>query len=319
MTVQRASGTFCDGEPVIDLRSIPIWERANRVVDEIEQLGHGASFTYLTEIDPRALIAHIQMEYADSFAFDVRRLGDQEWQITVECVADDRDGDACSAAFSRNAALALLGQRARAELLACAQERAFRKGEIIYPEDSAISALSLVLSGTIGVFAGAGEREQLLFTRSKAELFGDIELLDDGYSVGKPVVLSRHALVAEIPFAQVRAIFDGEPAFVRLLARMTAQHTRALAAMLADHVQHPIVARMAIALMPFAVPGRGLHPALPPLPTMTQTQLAFAAGTVKEVAARAIAELERGGAIRREHGHIAYLDRVKLLEIIGPD
>jgi hypothetical protein len=49
---------------------------------------------------------------------------------------------------------------------------------------------------------------------------------------------------------------------------------------------------------------------------MTQTQVAAAAGTVKEVAARAIADLERVQALRRERGHIRYLDRAKLLEII---
>ena len=68
--------------------------------------------------------------------------------------------------------------------------------------------------------------------------------------------------------------------------------------------------------MPYAVPERGLHPALAPLPTMTQAQVAASAGTVKEVAARAIAELERVQALRRERGHIRYLDRTQLLEMI---
>jgi DNA-binding transcriptional regulator YhcF (GntR family) len=42
------------------------------------------------------------------------------------------------------------------------------------------------------------------------------------------------------------------------------------------------------------------------------TQIATAAGTVKEVAARAIAELERAGTIRRARGRIAFIDRAKL-------
>ena len=45
-------------------------------------------------------------------------------------------------------------------------------------------------------------------------------------------------------------------------------------------------------------------------------QIAAAGGTVKEVAARAIAELESRKALRREHGHIRYLDREVLLELI---
>jgi hypothetical protein len=79
-------------------------------------------------------------------------------------------------------------------------------------------------------------------------------------------------------------------------------------------VSQPIIARVANALLPYAAPEQGLHPALPPLPNMTQSQVAASAGTVKEVAARAIAELERLQALRRERGHIRYLDRTKLLQ-----
>ncbi len=62
------------------------------------------------------------------------------------------------------------------------------------------------------------------------------------------------------------------------------------------------------------MPERGLVPAAPSLSTITQSQIAAAGGTVKEVAARAIAELESRKALRREHGHIRYLDREVLLE-----
>ncbi|MBC5828935.1 MAG: hypothetical protein GIW98_01925 [Candidatus Eremiobacteraeota bacterium] len=57
--------------------------------------------------------------------------------------------------------------------------------------------------------------------------------------------------------------------------------------------------RVASALVVYAPPKDGLHPALPPLPSITQTQIAVAAGTVKEVAARAIAELEARRALKR--------------------
>jgi len=49
---------------------------------------------------------------------------------------------------------------------------------------------------------------------------------------------------------------------------------------------------------------------------MTQSQIAAAAGTVKEVAARAIAELDERGLLRRERGHIRFLDRQGLVELL---
>jgi len=78
----------------------------------------------------------------------------------------------------------------------------------------------------------------------------------------------------------------------------------------------PIIARIAQVLLPFSLPERGLSAALAPLPHMTQAQIAAAAGTVKEVAARAIADLESRELLKRERGHIRYLDRQKLIDLI---
>jgi DNA-binding GntR family transcriptional regulator len=52
---------------------------------------------------------------------------------------------------------------------------------------------------------------------------------------------------------------------------------------------------------------------------MTQNQLAVIAGTAKEVAARAIAELEAAGALERMQGHISRIDRAKLQMFIPED
>ncbi len=56
-------------------------------------------------------------------------------------------------------------------------------------------------------------------------------------------------------------------------------------------------------------PDAGLTPSLQPLRRITQTQLAATAGAVKEVAARAVAELEAVGALQRAKGRIALVDR----------
>jgi hypothetical protein len=95
-----------------------------------------------------------------------------------------------------------------------------------------------------------------------------------------------------------------------------AQRIRLLADALAVQGSLPILGRIARVLLPYAMPERGLVPAASSLSTITQSQIAAAGGTVKEVAARAIAELESRSALRREHGHIRYLDREVLLELI---
>jgi CRP-like cAMP-binding protein len=97
---------------------------------------------------------------------------------------------------------------------------------------------------------------------------------------------------------------------------VNAQRRRDHMQALATQATMPIIARVAHVLVPYAMPERGLSPARAPLPNLTQAQIAAAAGTVKEVAARAIAELEQRELLKRERGHIRYLDRQGLLDMI---
>jgi DNA-binding GntR family transcriptional regulator len=72
------------------------------------------------------------------------------------------------------------------------------------------------------------------------------------------------------------------------------------------------VARVATTLLLHAVADVGLQPVLPTLADLTQVELAAAAGTVKEVVNRALAELESSGAVQRSGGRIVRVDREKL-------
>jgi signal-transduction protein with cAMP-binding, CBS, and nucleotidyltransferase domain len=221
-----------------------------------------------------------------------------------------------SAALQRSPIFSKLNGEARSLLNQAMTEHIARKGEIICSENSPCHQIGVVLEGAVAVFVGAGTRERLLFHLYPFDLFGDVEYFDRGLAVGRTIVLSKNARYATVAYDAIERIGMRDPAFLTSLAAGVSQHARTLASALAAQVSKPILARVAGALLPYAAPERTLHPALSPLPTMTQAQVAAAAGTVKEVAARAIAELERVQALRRERGHIRYLDRVKLLEVI---
>jgi len=140
----------------------------------------------------------------------------------------------------------------------------------------------------LAMYCGAAE---LLHARTR--IFGVTEFFDGGEAVGRTVVASKTARYVSIPFAAVREAGLREPELFIALGAVNAQQNRSLTTTIASHVSKPTLARVASALLPYAVPARGLERALPPLAQMTQSQVAAAAGTVKEVAARAIAELER--------------------------
>lgn len=303
-------------EERFDLRRLPVWERAAAVDERVLELSAGASFNFLTEVDPRALIGRLEQLHPAQLAFHAWNLGDAEWQVTVSRLQSDPEASSLQSAIKRSAVFGLLAPELQALLLRGASEHTARKGETIQAENTETNAVGLVLEGSFAVFIGAGARERLLFQLFAPETFGEIEFFDHGLSMGRTVALSKTARYALIPDDLLNEIVQREPKISAALAAVASQRSRRIVNALAAQVSRPIISRVANALLTYAAPERDLHLALPPLPNMTQAQVAAAAGTVKEVAARAIAELERVGALRRERGHIRYLDRAKLLEMI---
>ena len=300
----------------LDLRRLPVWERAATVPERADSLATGGTFEFLTEIDPRALMSRLEQLRPDQFAFEHRHLGDSGWHVTLRRVHLEEGASSLAVALRRSPVFSKLSENVRSLLSESMTEHVARKGQTIYSENAACDTVGILLEGTAAVFVGAGSRERLLFHIFPFDVFGDIEFFDRGLSIGRMVVLSKVARYATLSYEAVEEIGMRNPAILQLLAAGVAQRNRTLASALTAQVSQPILARVANALLPYAAPERGLYPALPPLGTMTQAQVAAAAGTVKEVAARAIAELEGTRALRRERGHIRYLDRAKLLETI---
>lgn len=300
----------------LDLRELPVWERASTVLDESAKLAAGGSFEFLTEVDPRALMARLEQLRPGEFSFEHRQVGEATWRVRLLRLHADSQTSSLDAALGRSPLFARLSENARARVAEAMTEHTARKGQVICAENAGCSSLGFLLEGAFAVFVGAGSRERLLFHLFPFDTFGESEFFDGGLTIGRTVALSKSARYAMIPFEALRSIAQFEPEFLFAVGSATAQRNRTLASELAAQVSQPIIARVAAALLPYAAPERELHPALPPLPTMTQAQIAAAAGTVKEVAARAIAELERVQALRRERGHIRYLDRSKLLDMI---
>ncbi len=197
------------------------------------------------------------------------------------------------------------------------REQTAERGETIVQEDDELPCLIVVTEGVLALISGAGIRERLLYEIFPFETFGEVEFLDQGRAIGRVVALSKRCRYVTVSTAALREVVQAEPMTLPALAARCSQHTRFIVKALRSQVADSTLVRVASALVAYAPPSNGLHPALPPLSSMTQTQIAVAAGTVKEVAARAVAELEARRALERSHGHISLLDRGKLLNIIS--
>ena len=302
-------------ESCIDVRGLPVWDRPGRVFERFDGLPLGASLTFVTEYEPRGLAGRIEQLRPGQARVQALRAGDAEWRVTLTRVERERSTPSVASVLRRCPVFAGLDEATRTQLAAMSRVSTLRKAQVLAEEGDDFPYVGVVWEGVLAVSVTRVGRMRTFYEAFPFEIVGDVELFDRGSSFGQIVSLSKMTRVVLLPREAVRQLCIANPEVLFGVATVNAQRTRSLAEALAAQATQPIVHRIASVLLPYSTPDRGLAPALAPLPSMTQTQLASAAGTVKEVAARAIAELETQGALLRERGHIRYLDRTRLLEL----
>jgi len=302
----------------IDLRGLPVWERPDLVRKALDRLPSGASLTLITEQEPRALSSRVTQDRPDRFVIETRRVASRVWQLRLTHRPGEGSERTSSAQhLGRCPAFAALDVGVREELAAAAVWQTGRRGQTLVAENVDWPFIGMVTEGIVARANGGGrERERILYEIFPYELFGVAEYFDRGFKMARIAVFSKTARVFKVPWDVVSRVAARYPELTNALGIVMAQRVRILADALSIQGSLPILGRIARVLLPYAMPERGLVPASASLSTTTQSQIAAAGGTVKEVAARAIAELESRNALRREHGHIRYLDREVLLELI---
>jgi len=302
----------------IDLRGLPVWERPELIRKALDRLPSGASVTLITENEPRALSSRITQDRPDRFVVETRRIASRVWHLRLtHRPGEPLDRSSAVQNLSRCPAFAALDAEVRAELAAAAVWQTGRRGQTLVAENVDWPYIGMVTEGIVARANGGGrERERILYEIFPYELFGVAEYFDRGLKMARIAVFSKTAHVLKVPWDAVSRVAARYPELTNALGVVMAQRVRLLADALSVQGSLPILGRIARVLLPYAMPERGLVPAATSLSTITQSQIAAAGGTVKEVAARAIADLESRKALRREHGHIRYLDREVLLELI---
>lgn len=301
----------------VDVRTLPVWERPSKVSEVFDRLPLGGSITIVTDNEPRGLAFRIEQTRPHEVIVDHRRTGEREWMVRLTRTAVESDAPSPAGIVKRASVFNSLDEEASALLAANSSLHTLRRGQTIVTENTDWPYLGVVFEGVLALTTGnGGGRPRIFFEIFPYELIGEVELFDEAPAAGRVIALSKVARYLRISRRTVLEVAESHPHMLLALGRINAQRRRDHMQALATQATMPIIARVAHVLVPYAVPERGLSPARAPLPNMTQAQIAAAAGTVKEVAARAIAELEQRELLRRERGHIRYLDRQGLLDMI---
>ena len=300
----------------IDLRGTPLEERGPAIFAAFDAMETGESITIVTEYDPRSYAGRLEQIWPGEVLCSYRRVSDSEWSVTLARTEPRAQDLSPAGVLKRAAAFAPLGAETRAALTAAASARSAHKDDVIIRENESLDYVGVLGEGVLALVLGKDVRQRVLCEIFSGEVFGEVAFFDRGMTLGRYIVLSKTARYVILPHAELRVLAQRDPLLLSALGGACAQRARGLSSALTSQVSQPIIVRVARALLPYAIVDAGLCPVLPPLGNMTQSHIAAAAGTVKEVAARAIAEIENRGALRRERGHICYLDRCRLVQII---
>jgi len=188
-------------------------------------------------------------------------------------------------------------------------ERKVERGEIVQLEGKPAEALFFVVIGAVKVFKTSAEgKEQILSIVRPGESFNDTAVFDNGPSPTSveamtPVTLYR------ISRDDLQTILHEQPKVALNTTRVLAERTRQLLSLVEDLSFRHVINRVAKVLLENAGDGSSHGTRL------TQQEMAAMVGSVREVVARSLKDLEAEGAISLERHRIRITDRTALEEM----
>jgi len=187
---------------------------------------------------------------------------------------------------------------------------AYDADEIIMHEGQSCQGLAIIESGRVKIYKGSPSGRELIFTvMETGESFNEVPVFDQLENpVNVSAVLSTRIWLIDAE-ALRKAIAEHPLACQQIIINLS-QNLRMLVGKVAELSFYTVTARLARLLreLPEAeLSGSGTS-------RMTQDDLAARIGTVREVVARSLKELEKVGAIDIQRGQIAIINREKLID-----
>jgi len=185
--------------------------------------------------------------------------------------------------------------------------RALAAGETLFEEGGPCSGLFIVAAGRIEIRqTSLRGRDQVFHTEGPGATLGEGPLFDRGGYIASAIALTP-SRVLFLPRAEVVALCRRHPDVALATLESLARRLRRFAGIVSELAFHPVKERVARYIQNAAAG----HDAVFDLP-LTHAQLAARLGTVRELVARALAQIERAGAIERRGKRVVIRDRARL-------
>ncbi len=186
-------------------------------------------------------------------------------------------------------------------------------GDAVFDEGRACPGLLIVAEGLVEIRqTSARGREQVFHTEGPGATLGEVPLFDGGGYLASAVA-ARPTRVLLLPRAELVHLCQQHPAVALAMLKTMARRVRQFASIVTDLAFRPVTERLARYLETTA--GAPVTPGARVELSLTQAQLAARLGTVRELVARALAELQDAGVIKRDRTHIVIRDPARLIAL----
>lgn len=191
------------------------------------------------------------------------------------------------------------------------QLRAFERGEVLFWEGDPCAGLHIIEEGSVKLFRVSPQgRQYIVRVLQEGDTCNEVPTFDEGTNPVNVETLEK-SKVWVIDATTLRAHVRSNPDFALNVLSNFGRNLRGMVRMVSEMAFYQVTNRLARLISEL--------PADETRPPLTQEQLAAQLGTVREVVARSLRELERSGAIRIEDRRIRIVDEDALHQWIRPD
>jgi len=293
----------------LDSRTLPSTNRNVIIRDAFDKLPLGGVLELPEESDPRALRNDFLQHRSGRFSWDARNMGAGRWTIRLERIDENADVATFLAHCTPFANAKAATVR---ELAAAASERSFRQGEAIYDEGEMWPYLAFVRAGkVIYTLLSPDGKTQSLGERLPLDPLNETGTFDGGGATTRAEALTDCTLVLLPTEAVLHASRTDAELAIGFLADASQARRRSIET-IADLAFAHVLQRVAKFLLSYAAATTGMAKGLSGVENLSQAQIAQAAGTVRDMAARALLRLKNASAVELDRGRVRALDRERL-------
>ena len=186
------------------------------------------------------------------------------------------------------------------EIAAHMQLRGFDRGEILFWEGDPCAGLHIIEEGSVKLYRISPQgRQYIVRVLQEGDTCNEVPAFDGGTNPVNVETLER-SKVWVIDDETLRSLVKAHPDFALKVLSNFGRNLRGLVRMVSEMAFYQVTNRLARLISELPSDGAPAH--------WTQEQLAARLGTVREVVARSLKELERSGAIRIEDRRIHIAD-----------